>query len=421
MRVDVFISFEVEIILSIQTASPFHDQESGLTELMRSTLEPLELLSLPPDLDGNHGTNRALGARSQIAAQTDVDAIKAWLARFVETQATIDTYRKESERLLLWSTTELRKPLSSLTHEDLLLYQRFLADPQPAPRWVMTGRKVARADPRWRPFAGPLSPASQRQAFVILNTLFAWLVNAGYLAGNPLPLSRQRARKAKPRVTRFLEDDLWQAVKTSIHAMPRDTAREQEHYARVRWLISLLYLMGLRISEVVSNPMGGFFRRRDRDGQDRWWLAITGKGDKERLLPATTELMAELARYRRHYGLAALPYGGESTPLLLPIGGTHRTLTRGAVHLIIKQVFDNAIDHLQSTGEARERAAERLRQASAHWLRHTAGSHMIDGQLDLRYVRDNLGHASISTTSQYLHADDDDRHRATEAGLRLNW
>jgi integrase/recombinase XerD len=391
------------------------------TRVSDGTLVLLEQLHLPPELDGGDGTNRALGARSQIAAQTDVDAIKAWLARFVETQATFDTYRKESERLLLWSTTELRKPLSSLTHEDLLLYQRFLADPQPAQRWVMAGRKVARSDPRWRPFAGPLSPSSQRQAFVIVNTLFAWLVNAGYLAGNPLSLSRQRARKARPRVTRFLEDDLWQAVKTSIDAMPRDTAREQEHYARVRWLISLLYLMGLRISEVVSNPMGGFFRRRDRDGQDRWWLAITGKGDKERLLPATTELMAELARYRRQYGLAALPYGGETTPLLLPIGGTHRTLTRGGVHLIIKQVFDNAIDHLQSTGEARERAAERLRQASAHWLRHTAGSHMMDGQVDLRYVRDNLGHASISTTSQYLHADDDDRHRATESGLRLDW
>jgi len=151
------------------------------------------------------------------------------------------------------------------------------------------------------------------------------------------------------------------------------------------------------------------------------WLAITGKGDKERLLPATTELMAELTRYRRHYGLAALPYGGETTPLLLPIGGTHRTMTRGAVHLIIKQVFDNAVGHLESTGEARERETERLRQASAHWLRHTTGSRMMDCQVDLRYVRDNLGHESISTTSQYLHADDDDRHRATEAGLRLDW
>jgi integrase/recombinase XerD len=94
-------------------------------------------------------------------------------------------------------------------------------------------------DPHWRPFAGPLSPASERQAFVILNTLLPWLVNAGYLAGNPLSLSRPRACKAKPRVTRFLEDDLWQAVKTSIGAMLRDTTREQENYASVRWLISL--------------------------------------------------------------------------------------------------------------------------------------------------------------------------------------
>jgi integrase/recombinase XerD len=184
-----------------------------LLRVSNGALAPLEKLSLPSELDGGHGTNRALGSRPQIAAQNDVDAIRAWLARFVETKATFDTYRKESERLLLWSTTELRKPLSSLKHEDLLLYRRFLADPQPAQRWVMTGRKVARAHPSWRPFAGPLSPANERQAFVILNTLFAWLVNAGYLAGNPLSLSRQRGRKAKPRVTRFLENDLWRPSK----------------------------------------------------------------------------------------------------------------------------------------------------------------------------------------------------------------
>lgn len=55
-----------------------------------------------------------------------------------------------------------------------------------------------------------------------------------------------------------------------------------------------------------------------------------------RLLPATTELVAELTRYRRHCGLAALSYGGETTSLLLPIGGTQRELTRGALHLIIR-------------------------------------------------------------------------------------
>jgi integrase/recombinase XerD len=94
--------------------------------------------------------------------------------------ATFDTYRKESERLLLWSITELKKPRSFLTHKDLLVYRRLLADPQPAQRWVMTGRKVARADLSWPPFAEPLTPSSERQAFVILNTLFARLLNAGY-------------------------------------------------------------------------------------------------------------------------------------------------------------------------------------------------------------------------------------------------
>src|SRR5258708_19142001 len=99
------------------------------TRVSDGTLVLLEQLHLPPELDGGDGTNRALGARSQIAAQTDVDAVKAWLARFVETKATFDTYRKESERLLLLSTTELRQTLSSLTHADLLLYPRVLSDP----------------------------------------------------------------------------------------------------------------------------------------------------------------------------------------------------------------------------------------------------------------------------------------------------
>jgi integrase/recombinase XerD len=56
------------------------------------------------------------------------------------------------------------------------------------------------------------------------------------------------------------------------------------------------------------------------------------------LLLATNELMAELTRYRRHYGLAALPYGGETTPLLCrSVAPT--TMTRGAVYLIIKQAM----------------------------------------------------------------------------------
>jgi integrase/recombinase XerD len=112
------------------------------------TSQPLEIVQLPPGLDGRQGTNRTAGMRAQIAADNDIDAVKAWLARFVDTRTTFDNYRKEAERLLLWTTVELHKPLSSLTHEDFLRYQRFLADPQPASRWLMRdGRKFARAHP----------------------------------------------------------------------------------------------------------------------------------------------------------------------------------------------------------------------------------------------------------------------------------
>lgn len=392
---------------------------SDLTPVV--AIAPLELVRLPDHLDGRTGSNRATLGHAQIAAQTDIDALKAWLARFLDTRTTFDSYRKESERLLLWSALECGKPLSSLTHEDLLVYQRFLSDPQPAESWVMkAGRKWSRFDPDWRPFAGPLAPTSQRQAIIILNTMFSWLVNAGYLAGNPLSLSRQRQRKAKPRITRFLDDALWLEVKATIETMPRETDREREHFHRVRWLFSLLYICGLRISEVIENTMGAFFCRRDSEGEERWWLEITGKGDKTRLVPATAELIVELTRYRRENGLSPFPVPGEPTPLLFPIGGKQRSLTRSAVHLIVKEVFGRTASRIRGRGADFDRLAKLVEDASAHWMRHTAGSNMA-GAMDLRHVRDNLGHSSISTTNSYLHTEDDLRHRETEAKHRLGW
>jgi len=385
-------------------------------------ITPVQQVLVSPQFDGSQGTNRARGNRPQIAANNDLDAVTAWLTRYCDTKTTFDNYRREVERLMLWSTLHLQKPLSSLTHEDLLAYQHFLKDPQPAERWVMRkGRKVARAHTDWRPFAGPLAPSSQRQAIIILNTLFSWLVNAGYLAGNPLSLSRQRTGRTPARITRYLEESLWVEVKQTIEAMPQGSRREREHYCRTRWLFSLLYLCGLRISEVIENTMGSFYYRADINGQKRWWLEVVGKGNKARSIPATNELMAELARYRRMKGLAAFPFDAEVTPLLLRIGNGQQSMSRRAVHCLVKQVFENTADRLAAYGPSFKGTAAKVKAASAHWLRHTAASHMANGAIDLRYVRDNLGHKSIMTTSLYLHSTDDERHRATEERHKINW
>ena len=384
---------------------------------------PFAGLQISSDVDGRTGTNRAdSGQRTQIRANTDIDAITAWLARVTDSPNTFNSYRKEAERLLLWSTIAARKPVSSLTHEDLLAYQQFLENPQPKAEWVMqSSRKVARSHRDWRPFAGPLSSTSRRQAIIILNTMFSWLVSAGYLAGNPLSLSRQRTRKARPQITRYLDDEIWSEVRRCIESLPKESDRDREQATRVRWLFSLLYLCGLRISEVTQNTMGGFFCRRTRQGEEKWWLEVTGKGGKVRIIPATSELMSELVRYRREKGLPPYPESGETTPLLLPVGEQIRPMTRAAVHLIIKNVFKGTAEQIRTRDPAQEMRAQQIERASAHWLRHTAGSHMANNQIDLRHVRDNLGHESLNTTNRYLHSTDDARHQDTERHHKIGW
>ncbi|MBP0639894.1 tyrosine-type recombinase/integrase [Cupriavidus sp. AcVe19-6a] len=400
----------------------------SLASLSAPMPTPLERLHLPPAQSGAAGSNRAPATATRIAAADDLAAVTAWLARYADSPATVSAYRREVERLLLWAVLQLGKPLSSLTHEDLLVYERFLADPQPRARWVLAGsKKLGRHHPDWRPFAGPLSPASVRHALVILNALFAWLTEAGYLAGNPLALARRRRAPTQPRITRYLSHDLWETVKDTVEAMPTETVRERLHAVRCRWLLTVLYLGGLRAAEVTGTAMGAFFCRRDAQGVERWWLEVTGKGNKTRLVPATDELIAELARYRRAHGLTPTPHPGETRPLLLSVigreGREHRdkSLSRGALHLILKEVFGLAAARLRARGPEWAAQADILASASAHWLRHTAGSHMTDRQVDLRYVRDNFGHASISTTSGYLHSEEDARHEATQARHRIGW
>lgn len=393
--------------------------------LQRNTPVPgittIDQILVPELLDGRAGRNRGTG-RLQISATDDRSAVLAWLARYADSPATLASYRKESERLLLWCVLQHQVALSDLTHEDMLVYQRFLANPEPAHRWVMAaGQKPARSSPLWRPFAGPLSPSSVRQALSIINSVFSWLVEAGYLAGNPLTLARRKRQHRAPRVTRFLPMAHWQELRQTIELLPNATGRERAHAARARWLFSLLYIGGLRVSEVCDGHMAGFFCRRGADGKERWWLEATGKGEKTRLIPSTAELMAELMQYRRSRGLSALPAHDETTPLLLPVIGPVKPMARTAVHEIVKSLMRATADRLRLRGDPdAEAAAAHIEQASTHWMRHTAGSHQSD-QVDLKVVRDNLGHANIATTNNYVHAEDDARHDATSAAHRAGW
>ncbi|MDQ5909961.1 MAG: hypothetical protein QG599_2056 [Pseudomonadota bacterium] len=367
---------------------------------------PLERLRTLDVLDGRTGGNRA-GPEvvCQLAANNDLDAVRVWLAEFHDSPQTLRNYRKEAERLLLWALLERDKPLSSLTREDCILYETFLANPQPHDRWC--GPRVPRLDGRWRPFLGPLQPTSRKQAMLIINSLFSYLVKAGYLAGNPLSLARRRVHSAQPlrQVERFLEHDQWQALLDAVEALPRDTERDHQHYTRARYLVALLYLMGPRVSEVAEHTMGSFVRVRGR-----WWWQVIGKGRKEARVPVNQDMLDALSDYRRFYGLPALPAPEESTPLIMNLKGTGG-IGDNMIYRIIKDLVAKAATRLEPTDPYQ---AGKLRKASTHWFRHTSITHQADAGIDLQFLQRNARHARIDTTGLYLHAEEKDWHEAME-------
>lgn len=386
----------------------------------RYEILPVEkLTSLPAALSGEAGTNRSLAQQPKIAASNDLEAIRAWYNRFSDKRNTYESYRREGERLLHWAILQRQKALSSLTHEDFQAYEEFLKNPEPTDLWVST-TKFPRSHPGWRPFfkpasapTGGLDAKSVAQAMGILNNLMNWLVEAQYLAGNPLTLNRKKRSKKVRRLTRFLDTDQWSAVLRYVETMPRESDREIEHYERTRWLTHLFYLAGMRISEVVENTMGCFQRFRTSKGEYIWNLVITGKGDKERAIPVGPDLLQALTRYRASLGLPPFPSAGENTPLVISLRNKDRRegIQRQALDKVVGAFFEGTAAMLEQSEDENERnSAMILRAASAHWIRHSAGSHMANAGVQLTRVRDFLGHENIQTTSIYLHTEDEAFH-----------
>jgi len=80
----------------------------------------------------------------------------------------------------------------------------------------------------------------------------------------------------------------------------------------------------------------------------------------------------------------------------------------------MKRFFRQTADLIQERSPA---TADKLRRASPHWTRHSHATHALERGADLIAVRDNLRHASLSTTSMYLHTDEGKRARQLGAAF----
>ncbi len=389
-------------------------------------IRPLADTVIPEPLSGRQGDNRAAAARRQIDAETDREALSCFLAEYDRSPGTARIYQRECERLMLWSLHECGKPLSGLTRQDFEGYLNFLADPQPADRWC--GPKVRRESPDWRPFVGPLSEPALLTAIAAINSLMSYLVDAGYLAGNPLGLIRQRRRKLatdagggvagvpqlapeSTSVERFLDADMWAAVTAAVEAMPRASPAQCDEYERLRFICALLYLLAPRAGELETHRMNSF-----REERGLWWWHVTGKGAKQAKIPVPDDMMQALVRYRRHLGLPAVPRRNDTTPLLVGLRD-RAPITARRLNQLLKRLFSQAADRL---GPENAHKADKLRAASAHWGRHTGITAKVDAGMEERYVQKDARHADRRTTQRYIHEEERRWHEEAQK-QRLPW
>jgi site-specific recombinase XerD len=123
---------------------------------------------------------------------------------------------------------------------------------------------------------------------------------------------------------------------------------------------------------------------------------------------------AALDRYLVERGLPVTPTKWKpSTPLVARVEADQLgPITTSRLWAVCKRFFGTAASVLEESSPA---LAMKLRTATTHWMRHTHATHALEMGVELTTVRDNLRHASIATTSTYLHSDD--AKRARQVGL----
>ncbi|HWX03066.1 tyrosine-type recombinase/integrase [Collimonas sp.] len=342
-------------------------------------------------------------AEPLVAARSDSELARAFLYSSELSENSIKSSKKDLGRFLLWCQHH-GKMLYQLHIEDLIAYKAFLKDPQPEEIWVCA-TKWPRDDPRWRPFSGALSEPSMRQAFRVVKALLEFAKDAGYLRRNAGALVKNVRTARDARITRYLSMQAVAHVHAALDALPATTPAKMKARARDRFLLLGYITTGARLSELTGAAMGAIYT----EGDGRWWLDVIGKGAKPRRLPVAPEMLAAFRAYRLAFGLPAPAARNDATPLALSSRGQALvSITDEAASNAMKSLFAAAAILAEAAGDLDD--AEALRQASAHWLRHTMLTMHANNEVSLKALQDTAGHANISTTAIYLHKSDKERH-----------
>ena len=261
-------------------------------------------------------------------ADSDTELIRLWISQ--KSSSTQKTYLTIARQFLAFAGKELHE----IKLEDILL-------------WLESFQLRG------------FSQNTVNNKLAAVKSLFSFGVKTGYLSANPAAMIK--TIKAKEALNeRILQEE---EVKKLIEAA--DTKRD-------RAILILLYILGLRISELVGLNWSDF-----QPSGEEIAVTIFGKGHKTRTLLITHELWQQLQQLPR----------SEKTEAVF-LSRFENRLDRHAIHRLIKKaVTKSGINP----------------HASAHWLRHAHACHSLNHGAGIDLLMKSLGHSSLAVTSRYLH------------------
>ncbi|MCX6338073.1 MAG: site-specific tyrosine recombinase XerD [Bacteroidetes bacterium] len=183
-----------------------------------------------------------------------------------------------------------------------------------------------------------------------------------------------------PKTKRKLPDTLsFNEIEKLIAQVDQSTAEGVRNKA----ILETMYSCGLRVTELIQLKLSSFY-------SDLGFIRVTGKGNKERLVPIGTDAIKFIKLYKENVRVHQGIQNGFEDIIFLNRRG--KGLSRVMIFYIIKDLVVKADIH---------------KTVSPHTFRHSFATHLVEGGADLRAVQEMLGHESITTTEIYTHLDRD--------------
>ena len=203
-----------------------------------------------------------------------------------------------------------------------------------------------------------------------LKSYYKFLIKEGILRENPM--SRVISPKTSKRLPVFVEQS------NMIQLFEEVDFGEGFSAVRDRVIMEMFYATGMRLSELIN------LRQSDLD-PFRKAVKVTGKRNKQRIIPLTDKLVNLLQNYM---AVKAETYPGEGQDSYLFITDKGEQLYPQFVYRIVHHYLDKVTT---------------IQKRSPHVIRHTFATHMLNNGADLNVIKEILGHANLAATQVYTH------------------